>query len=118
MASHMSAMKARSMKSSAGAFDVESFVSKLITFMGGRKQTEEADDDDNDAEVIVDGDAPLDWDKVGRKALAKSRRVPAMDFMSVLSWCKATLTLIFCLFQARTVIGRAEETRARKTYCF
>jgi hypothetical protein len=81
MASHMSAMKARSMKSSAGAFDVENFVSKLITFMGGRKQTEEVDDDDDDAEVIVDGDAPLDWDKVGRKALAKSRRVPVMDFM-------------------------------------
>ena len=79
MASHMSAMKARSMKSSAGAFDVEDFVSKLITFMGGRKQAEQ--DDNDDAEVVMDGDAPLDWDKVGRKALAKSRRVPAMDFM-------------------------------------
>jgi hypothetical protein len=73
----MSAMKARAMKSSAGAFDTEDFVSKLITFMGGRKNAGV----DDDAEVVIDGDAPLDWEKVGRKALAKSKRVPAMDFM-------------------------------------
>lgn len=77
MASNMSAMKARAMKSGAGAFDTEEFVSKLITFMGGRKHTEGVDNDDDDAE----GGAALDWNKVGRKALAKSRRVPAMDFM-------------------------------------
>ena len=79
----MSAMKARAMKSSAGAFDTDDFVSKLITFMGGRKNAE-----------VNDEDAPLDWEKVGRKALAKSRRVPAMDFMWALFPSVDTLTNI------------------------
>ena len=66
------------MKSGTGAFDVDDFVSKLITFMGGRKTLEDQLPDDSDAE---DGDAPLDWERIGRKALAKSRRVPVLDFM-------------------------------------
>src|SRR5258708_25221968 len=36
-ASNMHAAKARAMKAGAGAFDVDDFVSKLITFMGGRR---------------------------------------------------------------------------------
>jgi hypothetical protein len=81
MASTMGAQKARAMKSGAGAFDVDEFVSKLITFMGGRKPLEDHVPDESDVEDVEDGDAPLDWEKVGRKALAKSRRVPVMDFM-------------------------------------
>ncbi|KAH9978578.1 Nse4 C-terminal-domain-containing protein [Lactifluus volemus] len=89
-ASNMHAAKARAMKAGTGAFDIDDFVSKLITFMGGRRggagpkdhpnrgedddYGEEDDDDDDD-------DQPLDWEKIGRKALAKSRRVPLMDFM-------------------------------------
>lgn len=80
----MGAQKARAMKSSAGAFDTDDFVSKLITFMGGRRQLLQRDDDDDDAEVEVDeGDETLDWDRIGRKAMAKSLRVPIMDFMCV-----------------------------------
>jgi len=88
-ASNMHAAKARAMKAGAGVFDVDDFVSKLITFMGGRRGdagpkdrasggTDEDDDDDYDGD-----DEPLDWEKIGRKALAKSRRVPMMDFMCV-----------------------------------
>ncbi|TFK44821.1 Nse4 C-terminal-domain-containing protein [Crucibulum laeve] len=81
MASNMGAQKARAMKSGSGAFDVDDFVSKLITFMGGRKPVEDAAPDDSDIEQGDDGNALLDWDRIGRKALAKSRRVPAMSFM-------------------------------------
>lgn len=80
MASNMGAQKARAMKSGSGAFDVDEFVSKLITFMGGRKpldgHAEDSDTDDRDEAGLF-----LDWAKIGRKALAKSRRVPAMGFM-------------------------------------
>ena len=77
MASNMSALKARSMKTTAGAFDVEDFIEKLISFMGGNKATAEATEEG----VEVDDTAPLQWDKIGRKALAKSRRAPVMGFM-------------------------------------
>jgi hypothetical protein len=96
-ASNMHAAKARAMKAGAGAFDIDDFVSKLITFMGGRRGGAGAgggggkdrpadggsaysleDDDDDD-----DDDEPLDWERIGRKALAKSRRVPVIDFMYV-----------------------------------
>ena len=78
---HTTAAKARAMKSGQGAFDIDDFVSKLITFMGGRKPLDDKLPDDSDTEEADDGDAPLNWDKIGRKALAKSRRVPVMDFM-------------------------------------
>ena len=81
MASTMGAQKARAMKSGGSAFDIDEFVSKLITFMGGRKPMENQLPEDSDAEGVEDGDSPLDWERIGRKALSKSRRVPAMDFM-------------------------------------
>ena len=34
-----------------------------------------------DGEDAEGNGAPLQWDRIGRKALAKSRRVPAMGFM-------------------------------------
>lgn len=49
--------------------------------MGGRKNLDEDLPDDSDVDDVDDGNAPLDWDRIGRKALAKSRRVPVMDFM-------------------------------------
>ncbi|KAH9083498.1 binding domain of Nse4/EID3 to Nse3-MAGE-domain-containing protein [Lactarius deliciosus] len=90
-ASNMHAAKARAMKAGAGAFDVDDFVSKLITFMGGRRgeagpkdRASGGTDEDEEEEEEYDGDdEPLDWEKIGRKALAKSRRVPVMDFMCV-----------------------------------
>lgn len=77
MASNMSALKARSMKTTAGAFDMEDFIGKLISFMGGHQPTGEPTEEG----VEMDDTAPLKWDKIGRRALAKSRRVPVMDFM-------------------------------------
>lgn len=81
MASSMGAQKARAMKSGSGAFDLDEFVSKLVTFMGGRKSLGDHAEDGSDVEDAGDGDNPLNWEKLGRKALAKSRRVPAMGFM-------------------------------------
>ncbi|KAI0764164.1 Nse4 C-terminal-domain-containing protein [Trametes elegans] len=79
--SQISAAKARAMKSGSGAFDVEDFVARLITFMGGRKPVTPTDDDNDEDESEYDEGAPLDWERIARRALAKSRRVPAMDFM-------------------------------------
>jgi len=81
MASNMGAQKARAMKSGSGAFDIDDFVSKLVMFMGGQKSLEDALPDDSDPEDTNDNSSTLDWDRIGRKALAKSRRVPVMGFM-------------------------------------
>ena len=111
----MHAAKARAMKAGAGSFDIDDFVSKLITFMGGRRaggagggpkdrpaQGEEAgadedDEDEDDEEEEDEDDEPLNWERIGRKALAKSRRVPVMDFMCVASpfpspWLSASVS--------------------------
>ena len=87
MASDMSAAKAKAMKNDASGFDMDDFVSKLVTYMGGRKggiqkhreESEEIDEEDEDDDD--DDDSPLDWEKVGRLTLAKSHRVPVIDFM-------------------------------------
>ena len=88
----MHAAKARAMKAGAGAFDIDDFVSKLITFMGGRRggagagkdrAADGEEDDEDEDEEEDDDDEPLDWERIGRRALAKSRRVPVMDFMCV-----------------------------------
>lgn len=85
--SSTTAAKARAMKSGQGAFDIDDFVSKLITFMGGVKIMDQRHADDSEPEEVNDGDAPLDWEKIGRKALAKSRRVPTTDFMCAFRDC-------------------------------
>lgn len=72
--------KARAMKSGSGAFDMDEFISKLITFMDGRKGLIMGEDDD-DADDGADDGTQLDWGKLGRKAMSKSARVPVMDFM-------------------------------------
>jgi hypothetical protein len=80
IASNVGAQKARAMKSGSGTFDVDDFISQLVTYMGGGKRVA-----DENIERHLDGDdavdTPLDWAKIGRKAMAKSRRVPAMGFM-------------------------------------
>lgn len=70
------------MKLGCAAFDMDDFVSKLISYMGGRQRFE--DEEGEDMEVAEDG--ALDWDKIGRKALAKSRRVPVTGFMYLSSF--------------------------------
>ncbi len=69
------------MKSGSGAFDMDEFVTKLIGFMGGRKQLEDQVGEGDSEEDVDDTDSLLEWGKIGRKALAKSRRVPALGFM-------------------------------------
>ena len=72
--------KVQAMRSGTGSFDIDDFVSQLLSFMRdvppgdvieGAEEEYEADDHN----------PPLRWDKIGRKALAKSHRVPVMDFM-------------------------------------
>ncbi|KAG5635504.1 hypothetical protein H0H81_011023 [Sphagnurus paluster] len=79
MASSMGAQKARAMKSGSGAFDIDEFVAKLVSFMGGRKAVQ--NQGGNDSEPEENPSRPLEWAKIGRKALAKSRRVPVTSFM-------------------------------------
>ncbi|RXW21648.1 hypothetical protein EST38_g4217 [Candolleomyces aberdarensis] len=80
IASNVGAQKARAMKSGSGTFDVDDFISQLVTYMGGGKGVA-----DENIERHLDGDdaidTPLDWAKIGRKAMAKSRRAPAIGFM-------------------------------------
>ncbi|KAJ3733452.1 Nse4 C-terminal-domain-containing protein [Lentinula guzmanii] len=76
-ASH--AQMARSLKSGLGAFDMDDYLAKLITFMGGHKLDNQNPDDPDADDALLD--APLDWDQIGRRALAKSRRVPVVGFM-------------------------------------
>ncbi|EMD35793.1 hypothetical protein CERSUDRAFT_156525 [Gelatoporia subvermispora B] len=78
-ASQAGAARARAMKAGGGAFDVDDFITRLVTFMGGRKDVNIRDDSDEEEEELDSG--MLDWSRIGRRALAKSRRVPAMDFM-------------------------------------
>jgi hypothetical protein len=70
------------MKSGSGAFDIDEFVSRLVTFMGGRRSLGDHSANESDAENEGGQEGVMDWEKIGRKALAKSRRVPAMGFMS------------------------------------
>ncbi|KAJ6578657.1 Nse4 C-terminal-domain-containing protein [Mycena vulgaris] len=70
--------KARALKFGTGTFSIDDFVTKLVGFMGGYKPPEDASSEASDVE---EDDSPLDWAKIGRRAMAKSRRVPAMGFM-------------------------------------
>jgi hypothetical protein len=112
MASNMGAQKARAMKSGSGSFDIDDFVSKLVTFMGGAKQLNV--DDDSDAEDAEGSGAPLEWDRIGRKALAKSRRVPAMGFMQV-ARLPPLIALLSSTSQARPALDRTKETDVYQT---
>ncbi|KAF9041416.1 Nse4 C-terminal-domain-containing protein [Panaeolus papilionaceus] len=83
LASNAHAQKARTLKSGSGAFDVDDFITKLLGFMGASRLEEELPED-SDSEAggaRVGGDSPLDWERIGRKALARSRRVPTGGFM-------------------------------------
>jgi non-structural maintenance of chromosomes element 4 len=83
MASNIGAQKARAMKSGTGAFDIDDFISKLVRYMGVQRGLQNEDQEGSDREDETAAGFDLDWAKVARKALAKSRRVPAMSFMFV-----------------------------------
>ncbi|KAF5393249.1 hypothetical protein D9757_000688 [Collybiopsis confluens] len=76
-ASH--AQMARSLKSGSGAFDLDDYVAKLVTFMGGHRLDHHDLEDAEADDALLD--APLEWDQIGRRALAKSKRVPIVGFM-------------------------------------
>jgi len=86
----MGAAMARAMKHDIEAFDVDDYIAKLITFMGGRSLGSgiNADPDGNpdgeeadDTAVLEDEGAPLKWELIGRRAFPWSRRAPVMDFL-------------------------------------
>ncbi|KAF9451965.1 hypothetical protein P691DRAFT_806066 [Macrolepiota fuliginosa MF-IS2] len=82
MASNMGAQKARAMKSGTGSFDVDDLITKLRNFMnGGLKPENITTGDDGDSSEFNVEASKLDWDRIGRLALAKSRRAPALTFM-------------------------------------
>jgi hypothetical protein len=81
MATNMGAQKARTMKSGSGSFDIDDFVSKLLKFLKDDQLPEDVFSDDSDAEGSNDFATPLDWDRIVRKAMVKSRRIPVMSFM-------------------------------------
>lgn len=105
------------MKSGSGAFDIDDFVSRLVIYMGGRKTLNLDNDDDSSYDDDAEDDGiPLDWEKVGRKVLGKSHRVPVMDFMCVNLQSPYTLYVrIMNCAQAWTSINRAEETECGET---
>lgn len=76
-ASH--AQMARSLKSGSGAFDIDDYISKLVTFMGGHRLDDQNPEDSDADDALLD--APLEWEQIGRRALAKSKRVPVVGFM-------------------------------------
>ncbi|GJJ12606.1 hypothetical protein Clacol_006849 [Clathrus columnatus] len=87
IASDMGAAKAKAMKNDGGGFDVDDFVAKLVTFMGGRtvgtRARNDEDfvvDDDDDDDDDSNGDM-LNWERIGRLAMSKTRKVPVIGFM-------------------------------------
>ena len=65
------------MRAGLGGFDIDDLVGAFFAYMGGFRP--EDDDGDGDFEEK----SSLEWEKIGKLAMAKSRRVPAMDFMYV-----------------------------------
>ena len=60
--------------------------------MGGRPDALHTGTGDDETELHEDDieNEQLDWELIGRRALAESRRVPAMEFMSVFRVCLST----------------------------
>ncbi|EPS93751.1 hypothetical protein FOMPIDRAFT_152928 [Fomitopsis schrenkii] len=76
----MGQAQARAMKAGAGAFDVDDFVTRLVSFMSRNQGVAVPADLESDDEQDYVGE-PLDYARIGRRVLAKSRRIPVMDFM-------------------------------------
>lgn len=111
MASNMGAQKARAMKSGTGSFDVDEFIVKLRNFMSGGLKTDAvpAEDDEDESEYNVEA-LKLDWDRIGRLAMAKSRRAPALTFMCVLLAPRIRAHVTQKCPKARTSVYRTEDS--------
>ena len=96
----MGAAAARAMKHDVESFDVDDYLAKLVTFLGGRGgpidlTLDEEEEDDNvraggkgaagGRDMLVDEDdgSMLAWERIGKRAFAWSRRAACMDFMFV-----------------------------------
>ncbi|KAJ3862071.1 Nse4 C-terminal-domain-containing protein [Lentinula novae-zelandiae] len=80
--SSKSAQLTRQLKFGSGVFDFDEYVSRLVTFMDGRRVelefVEHIIDNEDDPEMVE----PLKWERIGKLALKKTRRIPAVGFMS------------------------------------
>lgn len=83
---------ARAMKHDIEAFDVDDYIAKLITYMGGRGNPlalggngavdgDVENDTADDTAVLEDDGMPLAWERIGKRAFGWSRRAASMDFM-------------------------------------
>lgn len=117
MATNMGAQKGRALKSGSGKFDVGDFVTRLVRYMGGQNSFENGASEGSDSDDDHHLGPALDWDRIGRKSMDKSRRVPVTGFMYVLYmyyfhvWV-ADLTLP-C--QARSLIRRTKKESSEKS---
>lgn len=72
--SDLAKVKARNMNFGDAAFNIDDYVTKLVTFMGGRHHVRgQARNREDDEE--------MDWTSLGRVALGICRRPPTLDFL-------------------------------------
>ncbi|XP_074613623.1 non-structural maintenance of chromosomes element 4 homolog A-like [Acropora palmata] len=83
VASNLGSQQAQQLQTHLVTFSHDTFVQKLITFMGGRNIAEVSEEDEEN-EVSTRRRHPppqLDWNKLGKKACSTFRRTPSIDFM-------------------------------------
>ncbi|XP_015747567.1 PREDICTED: EP300-interacting inhibitor of differentiation 3-like, partial [Acropora digitifera] len=83
VASNLGSQQAQQLQTHLVTFSHDTFVQKLITFMGGRNIAEVSEEDEEDEASTRRRHPPpqLDWHKLGKKACSTFRRTPSIDFM-------------------------------------
>jgi len=85
LASNLGSQQAQQLQTHLVTFDRDTFVQKLITFMGGRNIASVSGEDDEDEEMPTRRQQRppprLDWKKLGQKACVAFRKTPSIDFM-------------------------------------
>jgi len=71
--SELAKTKAANMSLGDAAFNIDDYVGKIISFMGGQHYSETTRE--------VDRGDTMDWAAIGRVAMRISRRPPTIDFM-------------------------------------
>ncbi|KAJ3981299.1 Nse4 C-terminal-domain-containing protein [Lentinula detonsa] len=71
----------RELQFNSGIFNLDEYVLNLVRFMGGRKlepeSVEEISDEEDDPQLVE----PLQWERIGKFAMRKSKRVTVAGFM-------------------------------------
>ncbi|KAJ3733880.1 Nse4 C-terminal-domain-containing protein [Lentinula guzmanii] len=71
----------RELQFDSGLFNLDEYVLNLVRFMGGRKlepeSVEEISDEEDDPQLVE----PLQWERIGKLAMRKSKRVTVAGFM-------------------------------------